>query len=548
MINNLPPVPGFTVPDFHVTSHCPDATVIFYPWVYEDDQDPNITEDNYLNTTEVHAHSQIVAVSTTKPKGGVGSWEITLGSDRNWLSVLHPSCWCLIYLSDTVMPTTGPTGIQMVGIVKSVREVESVDREGRRTVRYQVSGVDFHEVLNTPVYLNPILLSLTDTDASLIYLSSKLQDIYGKSPGEVIETLFEIIVGQPTTVVNGKVVPAPPTSKVPTARTVPPALAARFSGSATTPYFTSFMARNIQANLLGKNMTTPLVTNGSTFWSMVEAYAHRVLNEVYTDLLPMLNADGNLVLMPTMVMRAIPFSTKDQQPHPSCIGFHSYGGSYYDPSTTSIVGIGDNAQAFFSGNSYFLSRSIRDGEILALDKGKGDAERFNFILHTPDITMDQTRDSAQVIYALLKDNAGLYPLSVHRNGLRMHVGSSTYLLGEALDSKAASNTADILNQITRDMWSKAHLYENGTVLVPGVKKHIPVGTAMWLTDRGLVGHVEAVSHSYTSDGEGHNTFRTSIAFSRLQAVSHKPADLTGQSSTSAHQGKWDRGVTFGRLT
>jgi len=51
----------------------------------------------------------------------------------------------------------------MIGIVRTVRVIEETDGEsGIRIARYEISGEDFHTVLNTNVYLNAALKSFAD--------------------------------------------------------------------------------------------------------------------------------------------------------------------------------------------------------------------------------------------------------------------------------------------------------------------------------------------------------------------------------------------------
>jgi hypothetical protein len=129
------------------------------------------------------------------------------------------------------------------------------------------------------------------------------------------------------------------------------------------------------------------------------------------------------------------------------------------------------------------------------------------------------------------------------HGLRPFVQYSNYAVS------AKGDATEIINQIVRDMWLNAHLYENGVVQLAGTKEAIPVGTNISLEERGWLGHVEQVENHFSVLGSGMNQFRTSVAFSRLhtlirqggttKAIPVAPGDPMG-----ATIGDWDRGAGF----
>ena len=81
------------------------------------------------------------------------------------------------------------------------------------------------------------------------------------------------------------------------------------------------------------------------------------------------------------------------------------------------------------------------------------------------------------------------------------------------------------NLIIRDMWHSAYKYRNGQVNLIGTKDHIPVGTNIEFKEREWIAHVEGVNHRYSVAPDGHKTFRTTIAFVRMQKTDGTPIDV-----------------------
>src|SRR5208282_6074949 len=117
----------------------------------------------------------------------------------------------------------------------SSRRIEHTSGDGTRTVRYVVSGYDWHDRLNTSVYLNANLNQIAgganpSLITSILLLGNRFSQFM--SPGQIVEALFESVLGNAlTTDANGKVEPLDFEGRVGQPLLVPPAVTARIAGS-----------------------------------------------------------------------------------------------------------------------------------------------------------------------------------------------------------------------------------------------------------------------------------------------------------------------------
>jgi hypothetical protein len=558
------PQPSTGPTDLPVYSQSPDAMVVFYPYFYERDADADeqngapVPASFALLTNERVAHSEILSLTTSKAKGSVGSFTMTLSSTEDWGDFAPPGTWCLIYMSDsqlTGQETSQPQtdGLQMIGIVKSCRRTENLNQDGTRTVRYTIGGFDWHILLETSVYLQANLANAFKTGNIQQLLTTDL--VVGpafmnpQGPGDIVEALFESILGSQAVLnPDGSVsdLTANP-GRVGQPIRVPPALTTRILGQAPPDNrFVGFVVRYIQDGLIGLGQLTTDIGGTASFWQIAQAYKHGLLNELYTDLLPAV-VNGKARLVPTIVMRAIPFSTTDRQPDPSCIGFQSW--TLQPPALVPSQKNVANARPPSGDATYFVGRSVADGEILAFDSGKATDEKFNFFFVSLDQSVATGALEIAQLNQLFSQPGGLGSMmsaaSISRHGLRPFTPSTNF----ALNQSQTSNTFTI-NNIVRDLWRDAYLYESGAMTLVGSKIHIPVGSNVLLLDRGLIAHVEAAQKSFSIDAEGHKTLRDGVTFVRLQQA-QRPNDIPERpwaesgSRTGPQAGDWDRGVSSG---
>jgi hypothetical protein len=548
-----------------INSVANDGRVAFYPWRSDDTSGGAAMDTTY----RVNVDEDLIDVKTSKPKGSAGSFDITLGSRVNYKRILQPGCWVTIHMSDQPMPETPDSsvdgGLKMIGIVRSVRRVESLDPNTRtRTVRYVVSGQDYQSALENPIYINANLVSTGGgQDSTQIGGFVLYGDLMGnlQSPATIVQGIINTLLGTPAYAASGALGGKIAETGAPIGGQpfrVPPTVAKAILGE-TTPnnLLTEMLTLFLQNNLVGKILLQPDIGNQVSAWSMAETYSHDMLNEFYTDLLPVDTGNG-VKLTPSIILRAIPFSTeRSDNTDASCI-------LLTDAGSPQVVTRSGNTAVFpvasqdddtppvppGTGSHFYISRNIADGEILSFNSGRSDRERFNFFFCPPNYATDN--GELLLLEDLLSspenggqggDFSSLADVgSIQRYGSRPYVRFSDFSNNEDDDIYT-------INNIVKDMWKDAHLYDSGIVTVNGTRYHIPVGTNVWLTDRNMGAHVEQVDHSYsvTTDGQGNKikTFRTTVAFVRLfRNVNGKaePTDLIGDDD-DGQLGDWDRGVS-----
>src|SRR5262249_27753166 len=97
-------------------------------------------------------------------------------------------------------------GLKMVGIVRSVRRKEGLDGNGKRVVRYLVSGEDFSSVFNTPIYINSNLSTVAGGSRATVVnsiwiLGPRFDNIL--SPSEMVDALIDSLLGRPSYETDG---------------------------------------------------------------------------------------------------------------------------------------------------------------------------------------------------------------------------------------------------------------------------------------------------------------------------------------------------------
>jgi hypothetical protein len=546
-----------------IHSTAPDAFVQFWSFNMEKltDKDGNAVPNNsaVMGVSEVIAQKEIISINTSKSKSSGGTFQIVLASDVNWKKAVPVGSWCFIHISDNQL--TGKEGVEpygglkMIGIVKSVRRKETIMPEiGTRTVRYVISGEDFQSMFSAKVFISPEITEGNGQNAvtSLAVLGKLFTDTIAKSPDVIVNSLIDAILGDAGTTfdvkdTDGKV--SKKKSIVSSFRAgfgieVPQEVFKKIRGE-NGVLFSKMINRYIFKPLLGKiSSFIPSFSDQTELWSAIHTYSNPVLNEVYTELLPA-NVNGKTRLMPSFIMRPVPFSMNPPKgTEASTIKFLSsvkrakpidpnkLGRNKAEEQRKKSTEVTQNV-----GNHFYVSRQIFEDEILSFDDGKSDTERLNFFLVSSTIA-----GSADAIIQI--NNAkGISnmanPASAKRHGLRPFIFTTNYDTLQQGDTTFA-----IMTNIVKDMYQNGHLYENGFMTIVGTPSHIPVGTNILLPERGWIAHVEAVTHEFNVEPSvGHKSYYTNIAFTRLMRTDGNPIDNSNGAVTEGKLGEWDRGVT-----
>jgi hypothetical protein len=541
---------------FKVSSHTPDALVTFFSYKKENTYSSTFLASDTLSVEEINVTSEIISIQTNKGKSGVGTWSVTLASSKNYKGLISPGSWCMIYMGGhkiDIKDNSTHNGLKMVGIVKSVRRQEAVDgASGTKYVRYVVSGEDFQSFFNIPIYINQTLVGDTPLLSLALFENSYRKKLKGfdLGPDRMIEVLLETLLGPISSkatsnkglIQNSKAVAGGSGMPI----HVPPAVAKRVLGSASpSNYFSTMITYFLTGGLLGRAFPMPDLGGTTPIWSVLQSFSNSIFNEIYTELLPT-SVNGVVRLVPSFVLRAIPFSSDKMR--------DSRAARFFDiPNHTNVKrGAGivrsqktkKNPVPKGMGSHYYISKYIEENEIMGLNTGKSDAERFNFFFVVPSIIEGNAVPEADMIEKALKAQTGFNSYgntaSLKRYGLRPFISYSNYFLD--------SNQGD-MTKIAQDLWNRAHLFENGMVTIIGSHEHIPVGTNIVFPERDWIAHVERVSHEFDVRSDGDKSFKTSLSFSRLQKLSTKsPIDLTenmdNPEAIAGQLGEWDRGFSF----
>lgn len=495
-----------------------DAFVLFFPYEKEITNGMSLSDPKAFAAKELLVKESIISIYRVKAKGAAGSFSIALQPSVNWKAILHPGCWCMIYMADHALtgnePATSENGFKMLGIVRSIRKQESVSDQGIPMVSYVVSGQDFQTIYSSKLYLNLAALSANNDPitAAIVVFKASLPKLKEQSPGVIAKEIISGLVGPigasgsaadtiPSRAagINGVANSALPIR-------VPGQLAARFLKGRpdSSALFSKLLTILVQDNLPGRYPGVPSPGDNPSVWGLISSYCDPMVNEAYTELIPTKSETGEVYLAPSFILRALPFSTVRN--HPSRILFQ-------------------DAESKPSAH-FCVSRHIKNDEIIHLDTGKSDTELFNFFFVPPNIYSpgDNINEAALFTEMLHSGAPGRNDVSIARYATRVFQARSAYM---PLNGESKS----MFSRMCADIWSKAYLYENGTVHLFGNTKYIPTGTNIVFDDRGWVAHVEQVHDQFIVGGDGKKKFSTSIAFTRLQKTNGKGPINTIESSS-----------------
>lgn len=226
-------------------------------------------------------------------------------------------------------------------------------------------------------------------------------------------------------------------------------------------------------------------------WSIVNQYVNQPLNELYT----CFRVAPNGSVMPTVVMRQIPFTSED------------FGNR--EPFTENF-----EVTRFLNLPRWKINSAL----ITDLDLGRDEAARINFVQYYGTMTIAKPDAGAAAQTAA---NNFAYDINdVTRSGLRPYVVVSQF---EDLSNNADAKFSRKWALIIGDSVMGGHLKLNGSITCVGIVDPIAVGDN--LEYDGTVYHIEEISHVCTlTVSTGLKQFRTLIKLSNGVSVA---ADQSG---------------------
>ena len=211
-------------------------------------------------------------------------------------------------------------------------------------------------------------------------------------------------------------------------------------------------------------------------WSILNQFLNSPLNEMYT----CFRISPNGRVMPTLVLRQIPFTTTDFD-----------AGNY-------------NVTRFMNLPRWNIDAALA----LSFDLGRDEAARINFVQYFGRSTLGP--DGYSISEEIANKNYLYDSDDVLRNGLRPYV-VSTQFDEPGSDSQKTAFRSPGWAKIVGDALIGGHLKMSGTINFVGIVDPVAVGDNLEFD--GVVYHIEQMSHSCVQNQNGKKTFRTTITVS-----------------------------------
>ncbi len=231
----------------------------------------------------------------------------------------------------------------------------------------------------------------------------------------------------------------------------------------------------------GIAITKPEFWNQIKVWAILNQFCNSPLNELYTCF--RIAPDGSI--MPTVVLRQIPFTTSD----------------------FSISGTNYNVTRFMTMPRWKVSPALAFG----FDLGRDEAARINFVQYFGRSTLGP--EGYSISEEIAKGNYLYDKDDVVRNGLRPYIVSTQFDEPPTTDQKSDFR-APGWAKIVGDALIGGHLKMSGTINFVGLPQPIAVGDNLEFD--GVVYHIEQIAHTATITTQGNKavkTFRTTITVS-----------------------------------
>ncbi len=411
-------------------------------------------------------------------------------------------------------------GFKGVFKVKSVRKVFNMDkRSGIKTQNFLIQGYAFSELNNT-VYFNPHLINRSELKNDFLFLSNlsdSWQAVLAKKEGNNVQTLvaelFKLFVGVGLSPKAKNVKGEKNLMQTPNTHFYIPTYVGKLLGENNAKavkdiYNLLFGKQTYDAGQVqnpedglnpskfisspdlgmprlkvpsskskyceGRSFVQAEYWQQVTVYSIMQQYLNSPINEMYATF----RVDSDGYVMPTLVMRQIPFSSEE----------------YTLSSATKFL----NLPIWSIPKEYLYQMNL----------GREDAARFNFVQifgrlnYAADPAADISTQIAQGNYSIDKAD-------IMKNGLRVYTMTSNFdnLFG---DNKNYYRSV-VWSKLIADCLIGGHLKMNGSVTIPGVAKPIAIGDNCQIGN--MVFHIESVTHNCTISPEGEKEFVTTLELS-----------------------------------
>lgn len=518
------------------------------------------TEGNFETDSRLIIRNDVIRCNTSKSKSNpTGTFSVTLKQgkivrenqvltqDINYLNLVNPGDWIMIYMkkSGTVdyESTSETSGLKMVGIIENVRYTEIEDPEtGKPTLAYLITGQDVGKPLTNSIFFNPLLNPQTvNTFLGAKFLTDAIDTVKGierntdalstLNPQNVVKKLLGFYLGKSEDNQGTDLDDLNSTNQT---WYVPPNFARLFGIDKKDKALGVSFSDILQTNKIGLhkynkqgqlqsvnplpgiNLVKNLPSSG-TVWSVLNMLSNSTLNEMYVELLP----DANKKLRPNFVLRQLPFSNRDGDE--TNIFTRNAAGRPLPRE----INIGERLVNNPSDKTFFVNlpkHTINSSDIKQKNIGKSDHERINHLIVVPKI------DTNAINVAFI---SALNAASVQRYGLKSFQSQSSYVLGSKFGN--LKKTCQAYVELMIDWFFLGHLFYNGTLIIQGQDKHIPVGDNLYIEDIQQLFHIESVTHTFDILPNGGTRYETQLAVTRGQFYDNSKAKFIGPSSAAKEQ-------------
>lgn len=229
----------------------------------------------------------------------------------------------------------------------------------------------------------------------------------------------------------------------------------------------------------GDSLVKPEFWNQVKAWSIINQYTNAPLNEIFTSF--RISPNGNV--MPTMVLRQIPFTTED------------------------FIGSELAVTKFLNLPRWHIDNAL----IFDEDIGREEAARINFVQYFGRSSI--SNNGSDISEEIARGNYVYDVADVTRSGLRPYI--VTTMFDEPTTLYKEYRSPDWA-KIVGDTVLGGHLKLNGSILTAGIVDPIAVGDNLELS--GIVYHIEQINHTCMIGPDGRRTFRTSLSLSNGMSV------------------------------
>lgn len=302
----------------------------------------------------------------------------------------------------------------------------------------------------------------------------------------------------------------------------------------------------------------PTLWDNISMWSILSSYVNPVSNEMYTCM--RINEAGNI--MPTLVVREKPFSTglfNSLKEHSNAVGKVNIppaknvtepvsSGNGIKLSSFSLPSVGVASAAESASDNLFTTAStsaasftmygtiprwkISEAVVRSFQWSTNEAARINFVQvwganASAQLTGSKLDQATYTQQQFVNGNYYTDQNDISRNGLRAHIINSPF---DTYYGASDGSFASLWARMNADWLFNGHLKANGTLTTDGIVEPICEGDN--LEYRGILFHIDSVSHSASISQGGLKTWTTTLrlsngmmaaSFNNLKSVPQYPA-------------------------